>query len=151
MATLMLPSTAQRSDGPAGTEASTSGVRNTISDGDLVIVYEGASSMRAVYVDAKARYDSRFGSFIQKASTLVHFHAVDVKLVDMAIITSEEMAQCFLHHSYVLQFGRRSCRTGLARTLAAKSQPKAEIEWDGYICSDRAQSSGHRYCYVHRQ
>ncbi|KAJ9528265.1 hypothetical protein QJQ45_014247, partial [Haematococcus lacustris] len=37
-----------------------------IRDGDLVIVYEGHSSMKAVHVNSKERFDNKFGSFAQK-------------------------------------------------------------------------------------
>ncbi|KAF5842670.1 S-adenosyl-L-methionine-dependent methyltransferase [Dunaliella salina] len=37
-----------------------------IQDKSLVIVYESINSMKAVHVDAKARYDNRYGSFLQK-------------------------------------------------------------------------------------
>lgn len=40
----------------------------TIADGDLVVVYERHDCMRAVHVDAKGTYDSRFGNFPMKAS-----------------------------------------------------------------------------------
>ena len=35
----------------------------TIKEGDLVIVYESYTSIKSVYIDCKATYASRFGSF----------------------------------------------------------------------------------------
>lgn len=38
----------------------------TIAEGDLVIVYESFTSIKAVYIDSKATYTSRFGNFPHK-------------------------------------------------------------------------------------
>ncbi|KAL6763947.1 S-adenosyl-L-methionine-dependent methyltransferase [Haematococcus lacustris] len=53
---------------PAQTTVSQHSVGQTrcIRDGDLVIVYEGHSSMKAVHVNSKERFDNKFGSFAQK-------------------------------------------------------------------------------------
>jgi hypothetical protein len=59
IANTMLPST--------GTDAVAS-CSSTINAGDLVIVYENNVNMKAVYVDPKARFECRFGSFVQKVS-----------------------------------------------------------------------------------
>lgn len=53
--------------GPGATAAGAgAGFRGTMQEGDLVIVYENFNSMKAVYVDAKATFENRFGSFPQK-------------------------------------------------------------------------------------
>ena len=39
-----------------------------IAEGDLVIVYESFSAMKAVYVEAGAAFQNRFGTFPHKAS-----------------------------------------------------------------------------------
>jgi tRNA (adenine57-N1/adenine58-N1)-methyltransferase len=52
-------------NGPAA-ETSTSNA--CIREGDLVVVYEGHSSMKAVYVSAKGRFENRFGVFSHQAS-----------------------------------------------------------------------------------
>ena len=40
--------------------------KDTMQEGDLVVVYEHYNSMKAVYISAGAKFENRFGSFPHK-------------------------------------------------------------------------------------
>jgi hypothetical protein len=64
----------------------------TIRAGDLVVVYEGYQSLKAVYIDAAKCHNTRNGSFPHKASAGWRTVRTDVR--DSACITSRKEQPC---------------------------------------------------------